>query len=468
MPDLMRIEDVRDGLRLREPVFNDLLGLTNLPVARLIQTVLISCERTPKLLECHQQSIINAAVSAAVLGLEVDGVTGQGFLIPFAGRAQFIIGYKGFNVLGHRAGLTIQGGVVREDELNEGRFQYELGSSAFIRHAPILNSRGTIVAAWATATRPDRTPMVAVLGKSDLDELKARSAGAKRSDSPWNDPIIGYPAMCEKSAKRRLARAIPTVTYQYAAALDDAAEMGKAAHLEPGPELVVEGRKSPLPERQGSPAQPIPELAELPDARLRNLRGVPLERAQQIIQAFDVCEDVRSYWHLIDRAREAVAWFKQNAPEVENLLAEVRDAAAQRVGVLRKEGGGGRDTLPTANSGRKTPTPGASAAARRRSPASPWSGTPSRAHSGRPPRRATGAASIAPRKAAAAPWCRCRARRRRRVPPHEGDAARRDGPAAPGAAPGRGGARSGCDGAGTGVPGGCRPPGGEGYLRNRR
>ena len=36
-----------------------------MPVERLARTVLVSCEKTPKLLDCSQQSIFNAAMSAA-------------------------------------------------------------------------------------------------------------------------------------------------------------------------------------------------------------------------------------------------------------------------------------------------------------------------------------------------------------------------------------------------------------------
>ena len=49
-------------------------------------------------------------------GLEVDGVTGQAFLVPFAGKVQLVVGYKGYNTLGARAGLTITGEVVRSGD----------------------------------------------------------------------------------------------------------------------------------------------------------------------------------------------------------------------------------------------------------------------------------------------------------------------------------------------------------------
>ena len=136
------------------PHFAQVLGKT-MPVERLMRTIMISVERLPMLLQCDRQSIFNAAMSAACLGLEVDGVTGQAYLIPFKGRAQLVIGYKGFNTLAARSGITITGAVVREGD----EFDYQLGSSAFVRHVPTLGNKGRIVAAWATATALQRPPM---------------------------------------------------------------------------------------------------------------------------------------------------------------------------------------------------------------------------------------------------------------------------------------------------------------------
>jgi len=149
------------------------------PVERLIRTIIISCERNPSLLNCDRQSLFMAGMSAACLGLECDGVTGQSYLIPFKNRAQLVIGYKGFNTLGARAGLTITGAVVREGD----EFEFELGSGAFVRHRPTLATTGRIIAAWATATHLDRPPIVVVLGIDELLATKGRSPGAKRSDS---------------------------------------------------------------------------------------------------------------------------------------------------------------------------------------------------------------------------------------------------------------------------------------------
>lgn len=234
------------------PQFAQVLG-TTMPVERLIRTVMISVERLPKLMECNRQSLFNAAMSAAVLGLEVDGVTGQAFLIPFAGKVQLVIGYKGFNTLGARGGLTITGSVVREGD----EFDFDLGQG-WIKHKPDLAGKGRLIAAWAKASHASRHPVPVVLGISDLLATKERSPGAKRSDSPWNDPAIGFPAMCEKTAKRRLARSMPLNVMQLAARMDEAVEeQGKNAWISPDKGVVVEGDVLPTREHETPTAQQL-------------------------------------------------------------------------------------------------------------------------------------------------------------------------------------------------------------------
>lgn len=218
-----------------------------MPATRLEQTILVSCERTPILLSCTPQSILNAAMTFAVLGLPVDGATGQGFMIPFGKVAQAVIGYRGYNTLGARAGLTITAGHVREGD----EFAFEKGTQAFVRHIPKLGSQGRIIAFWSCATANDRPPIVEVLGIDDVLAIKAKSAAVAAAvksgrPTPWNDPEIGFPAMGEKSARRRLARSTPLridqPQFQLAARMEEAFdEQGKLAYIKPDCGVVVEG-----------------------------------------------------------------------------------------------------------------------------------------------------------------------------------------------------------------------------------
>lgn len=237
MPDNQLVV-LEQQLQPLAPRFTEVLSQA-MPVERLIRTVVLSAERLPALLQCDRQSLFNAAMSAAVLGLEVDGVTGQAYLIPFKNRAQLVIGYKGYNTMAARSGITITGAVVREGD----EFDYELGSNGYVRHKPKLgNSKQRIIGAWACATSNARPAVHAVMGIDELMAVKDKSPGAKRSDSPWNDPSIGFPAMCEKTVKRRLARSMPLNVMQLAARMDEAFdEQGQASWIDPRKTVVVEG-----------------------------------------------------------------------------------------------------------------------------------------------------------------------------------------------------------------------------------
>jgi recombination protein RecT len=250
---------------------------------RIIRSVVISCERTPKLLGCTPVSIIQAATTGAMLGLEADGVTGQGYLLPFKRRAQWVTGYKGYNTLADRNGLAINGAVVREGDLI---WDYEEGTNGFVRHKKKLDNEGRIIAAWAEATAPGRAANRKILGRKDIDAVRERSKAAKRDDgeegeafSPWNDSQIGFPAMAEKTAKRRLNRDLPLSAFSYAAVVDEAhEERGLHSFIHPTRGVVIEGNATPADElvpqaQQQSEPREIIEHVRQPRFVIRGLKG---------------------------------------------------------------------------------------------------------------------------------------------------------------------------------------------------
>lgn len=227
----------------------------NLTAPRLIRSVLFSCGRTPKLLQCSRQSLFNAAMSAACLGLEVDGVTGQAFLIPYELRAggltaQLVIGYKGYNTMAARSGITVTGEVVRDGDA----FDFDEGEG-WVKHRKVLGRPDRrIIAVWSKAAALDRPAVVKVLDISDVLAIKAKAPGARKPDSPWNDTAIGFPAMAEKSAKRRLARAMPLNVMVHAARLEEAfEEQGRPGYITPDRGVIIESE----------PEAPQPAAAEL-------------------------------------------------------------------------------------------------------------------------------------------------------------------------------------------------------------
>ncbi len=259
-----------------------------LPVGRLIQTVMVSIERTPKLYECNRQSVLTAAMSAACLGLEVDGVTGQAFLLPFnvKGRgliAQLITGYKGYNTLAARGSYAIRSGIVREGQ----QFEYDLATADVI-HRMKLGDTGRIVATWARAVSNHLPPVLTVIPIDEIMRLKERAPGGARAESPWNDPHVGFPAMVEKTAKRRLARSMPMnilPQYSYAARMDEAVEeQGKHAHITPERGVIIEAEvESPLPERSSEEPRPITTSNQIRH-EFRALPAAIAQKAELLVQ----------------------------------------------------------------------------------------------------------------------------------------------------------------------------------------
>ena len=104
-----------------------------LPPQKIIQGVMNALGQNEYLAKSEATSIVQAAMTAAVLGLDVNGVTGQGYIVPFKGKAQFIPGYKGYIKLAMNSGFIISGDAVREKD----EFEYKLGLNSEINHTPL-------------------------------------------------------------------------------------------------------------------------------------------------------------------------------------------------------------------------------------------------------------------------------------------------------------------------------------------
>lgn len=233
-----------------------------MPVERMVRSLIISVERNPKLLDCDRQSLLNAGMTGAVLGLEADGVTGQFYLLPFKNKVQPCVGYKGYNTIGARGRITLGGEVVREGDL----FEYELGTRSYIRHLPKLDNTGRITAAWASAVPADRPATCVVMGRAEIDAVMNRSPAVRfKAETPWTEPLIGFPAMASKTAKRRLARSLPLTVFQLAARMDEAfEEQGKHSWISPDRGVMIEGEAQPLTATEPSETPTLEQLLPQP------------------------------------------------------------------------------------------------------------------------------------------------------------------------------------------------------------
>lgn len=221
---------------------------------RISRSIAFAIEQNNTLAGCTMPSIISSAMSAAVLGLECDGPSGQGYIIPYFGRerrAQFVAGYKGYVSLAYRAGRTLEGFVVREGE--ELEFDEPAGH---IEHRRVLGreSDRKVIGVYAVSRAQGQPTLVRVLSIDEVLAVRDASNGwrafasGKVRSSTWQPESDGgaFSAMARKTAMRRLAKDLPQIPHlAMAAALDEGHDLGRHAYVEPGRGVVMEGELAP-------------------------------------------------------------------------------------------------------------------------------------------------------------------------------------------------------------------------------
>ncbi|KQQ94969.1 recombinase RecT [Massilia sp. Leaf139] len=99
---------------------------------RMVRLTMTAFSQNAALQKCDLNSIFGSVVVASQLGLEI-GVGGQGYLVPYGGKAQFVPGWQGLVDLVSRAGrATVWTGAVYVGD----EFDWALGDAPYVKHRP--------------------------------------------------------------------------------------------------------------------------------------------------------------------------------------------------------------------------------------------------------------------------------------------------------------------------------------------
>lgn len=174
--------------------------------------IALNCLDTmPALLKCTQQSFRNSLIECARLGLEPMGALGHCYLIPYGEVCTVQVGYKGLVQLIQRDGGVqgVWGHVVYEDEVKEGRFVVHEGTEHSIVHdRDPFHAETTegVVGAYACFRLPSGKVEFDTMGILHILDLKEKSRGSGKPDSPWNT----YPLeMYKKCPIKRGSKRVP-------------------------------------------------------------------------------------------------------------------------------------------------------------------------------------------------------------------------------------------------------------------
>jgi recombination protein RecT len=210
-----------------------------LPVERFVRVLTTTLARDPKLLECDRQTVLAGAMTAAQLGLEIDPSLGRAYLLPYKGKAQLIIGYKGYIDLAYRSGQL--SGIQAEAVYEADDFEYALGLKPKLHHVPAdQEDRGQLKYAYAVANLANGGTVWRVLNRAQVMKHKRSSQSAGSDYSPWK---THEEEMWRKTAIRAIAALLPlSPELRDAVASDEAGETStfiKPAELASGSDEIA-------------------------------------------------------------------------------------------------------------------------------------------------------------------------------------------------------------------------------------
>jgi len=230
--------------------------------AKMVRALILTCQKTPKLMGCSPISLFGACLEASRLGLEIGGQQGHAYLLPFGSKkagvdqATLVIGYKGLADLAWRSGkiTSIEPGLVKAKDA----FEYKRGTGSFLDHKEARGDRG-LVELYYVVVKTVFGSTFDVITLEDAIAFRnrycmARNAPASvRDNSPWYDidepengvpvPYNGFHWMAWKTIIRRISKLLPSsVEFQalaQAVAVDEASERGELLPTQESVPLLI-------------------------------------------------------------------------------------------------------------------------------------------------------------------------------------------------------------------------------------
>lgn len=168
---------------------------------RMARVVLTAMNRNRDLLECSKESLWEAVLNCASLGLFPDAL-GRAYLVPFKGKCQLIVGYKGLIDLAYRSDRI---GMIQIKAVYAGdHFHHEFGLKPTLDHKPCADP-GPLTHVYSIVhIKGCEMPSFDVMRRDEVDAIRKRSPAGNRG--PW---VTDYDAMAMKTVFRRHSKVLP-------------------------------------------------------------------------------------------------------------------------------------------------------------------------------------------------------------------------------------------------------------------
>jgi recombination protein RecT len=173
-------------------------------VKRYHDAFLQHLRRTPDLLNCSTNSIVEALQSCVTTGLIPGGVLGECYIIPRAGEASFQVGYLGLIKLCGEAPKIR--GVNAELVYSNDKFRGASGSNPNIRHVYATGDRGTVIGCYAVVWLRSGICIPRWMTTDQIEKWKQRYVPAKAQKEAWK---TAWEAMYRKTVLTQAVKFAP-------------------------------------------------------------------------------------------------------------------------------------------------------------------------------------------------------------------------------------------------------------------
>lgn len=210
---------IRDALEKASENLAPLLPAT-MPPAKFLRIVYDAMNRNPEIRQCKPQSVVDACSLAAKDNLVLDGREAALVIynkkLPDGGwekQAQYIPMTLGLRKRMFATGQVsaMETGIVYQKEMEEGRFEWQAGTDAFLRHSPLLtDDLGPPVAVYSVVTMANHTKSVEVMRWSEV--MRIAKLQSKNHDGSGNLKGIWKQhtnEMARKTVLRRHSKQLP-------------------------------------------------------------------------------------------------------------------------------------------------------------------------------------------------------------------------------------------------------------------
>lgn len=205
-----------------------------------------------------------------------------------------------------------------------------------LKHRPAFEDRGEIRLVYAFAKLTSGELVVEVMGRAEVDKVRATVTSAGKSGSPW---AKWYDRMALKTVLHRLARRLPCASEMYSlfdaehALAEGRTETGAAhrptANARPRLRDVLSNHRfTPAPQATAPETTPVPPENPAPESEV----APPALEAALI--AFDDATDEESYQAVVEHCKTIVQTLSEAHRDV---LREKINQTKARIGKLRRE-----------------------------------------------------------------------------------------------------------------------------------